>query len=238
MNSSMYWLKKGGHMGIRKLPAFLFVMVIFFFLFSAHPAIAQRAGILLFQPEDEAVLPPGKNLFIGRVCGVTSGDATLVLKGGKRIKARLQNGVFFKEIELAKGKNRIQIEFPGTKTLSVDLMVKNDAKYRYHITDMVCDDCHKTGYSVARPEDSLCYRCHDKKDDKKFVHGPLAGGACAICHEPHGSMRNHFLKSDTLVLCTSCHDQNMSKTHIESAKNRNCEKCHNPHSSEKEFFLR
>ncbi|NIS77384.1 MAG: hypothetical protein GTO00_07175 [Deltaproteobacteria bacterium] len=207
--------------------------------FSWAPAgFAKNPGIILIQPESDAVLSPGKSLFIGKVCGETRGEVTLTLGNGKRLKADLRDGVFYKEVYLDRGKNRVEISFPGTKPVGVNFLVRNNGGYRYHVADMRCGDCHRQGYSVSRPEDSLCYRCHDKKDDKKFVHGPLGGGACAVCHEPHGSRNAYFLKEDTRVLCISCHDQSSSRTHVLSAKNKKCEKCHNPHSSEEVNFLR
>lgn len=222
----------------RLLRAFSVLAGIISCLLISHAVYAESGGILLFQPEAKAILPPGKTVLIGRVCGVARGEATLVLEGGKRVPMSLQDGIFFKEIELAAGKNRVQIEFPGARALEVDLTAGDNSGYRSHISNMVCNDCHGKGFSVSRPEDSICYRCHDKQDEGKFVHGPLAGGACAICHEPHGSSRKFFLKGDPLVICTSCHDQNLSRMHIEASKNKNCDKCHNPHSSDREFFLK
>lgn len=225
-------------MTMKKIASIFLVIGMCLFLSGAPATFAKTPGIILFQPESEAVLAPGKSLFIGKVCGETRGEVTLILGNGKKVKADLRDGVFYKEVDLENGENRVEIAFPGTKPVAVSFLVKNDGDYRYHIAKMACGDCHRQGFSVSQPDDSICYRCHDKKDDKKFVHGPLAGGACAVCHEPHGSRNAYFLKDDTRVLCISCHDQSSSRTHVFSGKNKKCEKCHNPHSSEEPNFLR
>ncbi len=238
MNGLMRIGRRGQRITMKRIAPFFLVIGIFSFVFGPPATFAKSPGIILFQPESDAVLSPGKSLFIGKVCGETRGEVTLILGDGKKVKANLHDGVFYKEIDLKKGENRVEIAFPGTKPVAVNFQVRNGGAYRYHIAKMACGDCHRQGYSISRPEDSLCYRCHNKKDDKKFVHGPLAGGACAVCHEPHGSRNAFFLKDDTRVLCISCHDQSSSRTHVLSAKNKKCEKCHNPHSSEEANFLR
>jgi predicted CXXCH cytochrome family protein len=37
------------------------------------------------------------------------------------------------------------------------------------------------------------------------AHAPFLAGACAFCHDPHGSARPKLLRQEPALLCLSCH---------------------------------
>jgi len=109
----------------------------------------------------------------------------------------------------------------------------------YHPDVKKCADCHPGAprdFHVARPVDALCYRCHDRMDTKKLVHGPLGSGDCTTCHDPHGSPYRALTVASPDVLCNRCHDQASSAKHMRESKAKGCVTCHEPHSSSKAFL--
>ena len=111
----------------------------------------------------------------------------------------------------------------------------------YHPDVKKCGACHPGApkeYRVARPVDALCYRCHDRKDTKKHVHGPLGSGECTSCHDPHGSPNRALAVASPEALCPLCHDQASSRRHMKQSPGKGCAVCHDPHSSERIFLLK
>ena len=115
-----------------------------------------------------------------------------------------------------------------------------------------CSVCHidkdpqKSGNTalVKEPPD-LCYQCHDKKtkEGKKFIHGPVAAGACTVCHDPHKSKNRRLLVYDSINgLCTSCHidkrDLLQKTDNIHPPVADNCIHCHDPHTENFKFQLK
>jgi len=115
-----------------------------------------------------------------------------------------------------------------------------------------CGLCHEFGknletkFSSQNISNNPCYNCHQdkiKSFDQKYVHGPVAGGSCIICHAPHGSKYGKNLQNSIEVLCVSCHenisqemDENiiMHKPFIEGQ----CNGCHDPHATNNEWVLK
>ncbi|RJP25248.1 MAG: hypothetical protein C4529_01280 [Deltaproteobacteria bacterium] len=111
--------------------------------------------------------------------------------------------------------------------------------YVYHPDVKKCAACHpeeRKSYRVARPVDTMCYRCHARKDAKKYLHGPLGSGDCISCHDPHGSPNRFMMVAAPEVLCRMCHDQKSSGKHLKQAKGKGCVSCHDPHSADKSFL--
>ncbi len=121
-----------------------------------------------------------------------------------------------------------------------------------------CLSCHdpqtEPKYSVKKPAAEICFNCHieQKKDwsAKKFIHGPVNTGKCAICHSPHASDNPFNLFKPTWDLCVSCHFEKGNGRHvlgesfsteghptrgrqdpIKIGKELTCVGCHNPHAS-------
>jgi len=101
-----------------------------------------------------------------------------------------------------------------------------------------CHDQNSIGKTVeSQPQ--LCYKCHDDYNESyQFVHGPVGGGYCSICHDPHKSQLNQLLKQPAEQLCLNCHDSSTvynSKFHKKNEQT-SCIECHNPHGGENRFM--
>ncbi len=76
---------------------------------------------------------------------------------------------------------------------------------------VACSDCHNahgagTPGMLARPTlNQTCNSCHaDKRGPVLWEHAPVAED-CALCHQPHGSVRSALLVKSPPQLCQACH---------------------------------
>jgi predicted CXXCH cytochrome family protein len=106
-----------------------------------------------------------------------------------------------------------------------------------------CASCHDKGtmgkFVSLQPE--LCYQCHDDfKNTYKVLHGPVAGGQCTACHNPHQSENENLLTRKGQFLCLYCHDsdQVLASEEHKDIQDANCTDCHNPHGGENKQILR
>ncbi|MFV2082363.1 MAG: cytochrome c3 family protein, partial [bacterium] len=111
-----------------------------------------------------------------------------------------------------------------------------------------CTVCHKgrkanhptkrnkgNDFKLRTEGKDLCFLCHDRNDMAAVVHGPIAKGACTVCHDPHQSNNEKQLKKGTTsLLCFSCHEDNMTNRKVVHGPVAagDCNICHNPHSSD------
>jgi len=115
----------------------------------------------------------------------------------------------------------------------------------------ICIICHELGadlkqlLSANRSLDNPCLKCHKdriKSFDQKYVHGPVAGGSCTICHDQHGSPYEKDLKAPLNVLCVSCHNEieNQMREMVvhQPFIEGQCGGCHDPHSTNNEWVLK
>jgi predicted CXXCH cytochrome family protein len=105
----------------------------------------------------------------------------------------------------------------------------------------LCDACHERGgrNALVAPRDQLCFRCHEFKTTKKYVHGPLASGACLVCHDPHSSRFRHLLVSEADGFCLSCHDRGtVEKIAGHEGVGEQCTECHDAHMSDERYLLK
>lgn len=124
-------------------------------------------------------------------------------------------------------------------------------RFRTHIpdNDRACINCHRLKQDLTRASTGTyaavnpCYECHKDKIGeftRDYIHGPVAGGSCTICHDPHGSIYDNSLVSPVPVLCPSCHGMEESKDmdvqHRPFAIGR-CDECHDPHSTNNKWVL-
>jgi predicted CXXCH cytochrome family protein len=124
--------------------------------------------------------------------------------------------------------------------------------FEKHVKDKegACVICHKikqdlTSYNVdLNAVGNPCYFCHKDKIGQfkqDFIHGPVAGGSCTICHNAHGSEFEYNLKSSEIVLCSSCHttvEENWDrKIQHHPFKYGHCGDCHDPHSTNNKWVL-
>ena len=205
---------------------------------AAVSAEAPKPCVTIVAPSGDAVLPPGTAIVIGSARGesVTSVDIDVNGKGKKSVA--VSGGGFSAAVPLSKGRNVIRV-VAGKASASVAVVVEAKGGYRYHPEIEKCAGCHdrpERGYAVSGPQETICYRCHDRQDAKKNVHGPLGGGECAACHDPHGSGNAALTTARHETLCVSCHDQESSADHFRRSKGKACTACHEPHSSDRQFL--
>jgi predicted CXXCH cytochrome family protein len=120
-----------------------------------------------------------------------------------------------------------------------------DQAYTVHYPYMEndCQSCHdkdSPGELVVQEPD-LCYMCHDNFESSyKVIHGPVAGGYCTECHNPHQSRNRYMLKRNGQELCTWCHkfsEAPVNDMHTDLG-DTDCLMCHNPHGGEDNYLIR
>lgn len=99
-------------------------------------------------------------------------------------------------------------------------------------------------YSFAQETGCVTAKCHPRIDKDKYVHGPVATGACAKCH---GESPNHDKNPkknrfnaivDLAKKCFECHDAfDPKKTSHAPIKEGECISCHDSHGSPYKFQL-
>lgn len=101
-----------------------------------------------------------------------------------------------------------------------------------------------------------CLKCHDGIVSKKFKHGPVDGGYCTLCHDPHASENSAWLRKPVWDLCTTCHTDQGSGVHVVAGfvkgkshptrkkrdyarpgKRLSCSSCHEPHSAASPYLF-
>ncbi len=99
-----------------------------------------------------------------------------------------------------------------------------------------CNQCHLEGSwdknRLAKSLPDLCYSCHTNYSNAGgFLHGPIAAGECAFCHEPHQSKYIHLQKAPQPDLCYRCHLQEDigSIADHRDEEHQICTECHDPH---------
>lgn len=194
--------------------------------------------IEILAPAGGAQIPPGKVLVIGRVKGGAFRSVEVDVNGKVHHTALASGGGFMASVYLLKGRNVLTVHADGA---SVDrsVVASDTVTYRYHPEVEKCAGCHgdtARGYLVTGRQDTVCYQCHDRKDGKKLVHGPLGGGECTSCHDPHGAMNASLTVAGAEGLCVRCHDQPHSAKHMRESRAMGCVTCHEPHSSSKVFL--
>ena len=209
-------------------------------LLSAAPVSAEapKACLTIIAPAGGAALPPGSVLVIGSARGEGITRVDIDVNGQGRKSVAVSGGGFSAPVQLSKGRNVIRVS-AGKSFVSVAVTAGAKGAYRYHPAIEKCAGCHdrpERGYAVSGPKETMCYRCHDRQDARRHVHGPLGGGDCTACHDPHGSGNPALTTARHETLCVSCHDQESSADHLRRSKAKACTACHEPHSSDKQFL--
>lgn len=105
-----------------------------------------------------------------------------------------------------------------------------------------CSNCHdsKAQSKLNTPQPDLCYNCHSNFKDKfKVIHGPVAGGFCTSCHNPHMADNKKLLVKSGQAMCTGCHlkaEVLKNEVHTDIAET-SCTECHNPHGGSDKNLL-
>ena len=125
--------------------------------------------------------------------------------------------------------------------------------------DVTCSNCHDVHTSTMRdnakmlrdmgplisvytttsrqPIYQVCVSCHKdvRAQMNKPSHHPVIEGkmSCASCHNPHGTVTNAMVRSETVrALCLTCHtDKRGPWIHEHPPVEENCMNCHTPHGS-------
>jgi predicted CXXCH cytochrome family protein len=87
----------------------------------------------------------------------------------------------------------------------------------------------------------LCFNCHEEYAALPgWVHGPVATGDCAFCHEPHKTRYSGLLTAPAPDLCYQCHEPEalaLVENHAEPAYAQ-CLECHEAHAAGSRHLLR
>lgn len=196
--------------------------------------------VRILAPSDGAVLPAGSALVIGKRLEGDISRVEVEVNGKARQAIAVPHGAFQTKVALAPGRNVIRVTAGGHHA-SITVTSAPKGGYRYHPDVEKCDACHGNGgkgFAVAGQKDAVCYRCHDRKDGGKTVHGPLGSGDCTSCHDPHGSGNPALGLATADALCRSCHDQKSSENHMRNSRGKACTACHDPHSANRAFLQR
>ena len=97
-------------------------------------------------------------------------------------------------------------------------------------------------FALVKPLAELCITCHaDKTRQFPQMHGPVAVGECAECHDGHRSAYPHLLLKPvpTVVLPMPRPNAPGRKTWgcPRPSDDADCTNCHNPHGGKDRFFL-
>ena len=112
-----------------------------------------------------------------------------------------------------------------------------------------CTQCHasrrRAGFSrevqLVAQVPQLCFLCHREYTQLSgWVHGPVATGDCAFCHEPHKTRYPALLTGPTPDLCYRCHEPEalaLVENHTQPTYAR-CLECHEAHAGASRYLLR
>ncbi len=116
--------------------------------------------------------------------------------------------------------------------------------------DLSCSDCHNPmakfsveGLLARASINDTCAQCHRdiRLQFNRRSHMPLPEGqmSCDDCHNPHGSLTNPLLKTNTVnETCYQCHAEKRGPFLFEHAPVReSCLNCHTPHGSNQNTML-
>ena len=117
-------------------------------------------------------------------------------------------------------------------------------QYVFHppYQDKDCGSCHdiQAGNRLLAPQPDLCYGCHDDfRESFEVLHGPVAGGYCTACHNPHMAKNENLLFAKGQALCLFCHEKTdvfANPVHSDIGE-ADCTECHNPHGGDDRTFL-
>src|ERR1700681_3089315 len=117
--------------------------------------------------------------------------------------------------------------------------------------DLSCSDCHNPmakfsvqGSMAKASINDTCAQCHRdiRLQFNRRSHMPLPEGqmSCDDCHNPHGTLTNPLLKTNTVnETCYQCHAEKRGPFLFEHTPVReNCLNCHDAHGSINEFMLK
>jgi len=112
----------------------------------------------------------------------------------------------------------------------------------YPYEERECAACHDQNSlgTMVEPQPGLCYTCHEDLSTRyTTLHGPVAGGYCTSCHDPHMSEKEKLLRYTGEQLCFHCHkSESVYRNEMhQDLEGMTCTDCHNPHGGEDRYIL-
>ena len=133
---------------------------------------------------------------------------------------------------------------PDTSFRVQETMASMDqgGQVHYPYGERDCASCHdeQSLGTMVEPQPALCYICHeDLGQSYNYLHGPVAGGYCTACHDPHRSDHPKLLKLNGDDLCFYCHQKaSVRKNEMhQDLEGMVCMDCHNPHGGEDKYIF-
>jgi predicted CXXCH cytochrome family protein len=210
----------------------------------------------ILAPTNEAIIKRVPVPFIGTVPDDLVSEVTLYINNYP-VRLPVKNRSFSTMLTLQEGINNLRVEAKRARTLSMTLLynpnLSEDMTYRLWYSHGIlkktdCRLCHTAEpvMTIAGPDQALCANCHEAKNRKKHLHGPVAAGGCTVCHDPHGATNPHFLVAPPDRLCFNCHTEKEVLLHfidkstggMELLRSKGCSFCHDPHESDKKYLLK
>lgn len=230
---------------------------------QSEPVAKRRPPFEILFPKDKTYLTQRTIEIIGIADDDTIQQFSIRIAGSELVGDEaipIVKGAFKATVDLQVGLNEIFVSSEnGEAKLSIFLAADENAtdipgdfrEYYLHIpTDQktVCTDCHKLdttpiNYQRMNVMGSTCQTdaCHEGMGKDKYVHGPVGGGVCISCHNPHGSVEKHSVSRSGLPLCLVCHEDKeyeLKQQHVHGIiTSDGCMDCHDPHESPNEFQL-
>jgi len=133
---------------------------------------------------------------------------------------------------------------PDSLALSEGMPVLSGPSHTVHYPyeEGECASCHNENSlgTLVEAQPDLCYLCHeDLSASYGYLHGPVAGGYCTSCHDPHRSKSGKLLRLTGEALCFYCHEkESVVKNEMhQDLEGMFCMDCHNPHGGEDKYIF-
>jgi len=164
-------------------------------------------------------------------------------RAGKRVLTFLFDGVPAADSSAAHVRDPgvIPVDSAGQQAVEI-IPVQPEQFVHYPYQEKECAACHQAQSPgmLVEPQPGLCYTCHEDLGDRYHtLHGPVAGGYCTSCHDPHRSDGEKLLRFSGDQLCFYCHrseDVYRNEMHMD-LDGMACTDCHNPHGGEDRFLF-
>lgn len=207
-------------------------------------------SIEIVSPLERAVVQEEHLALIGRAFRLTGTDLTVRLNGAE-FHLQLKNGEFSTWLKLQDGVNHIEVAQQEHLLWKGEVFHGESPLGGYERTSSghrtgnraQCLECHlkrdEMSSGNAGEPPVLCYGCHDRIGEKRYIHGPLAVGDCLACHDPHGGFGSAHLRQEQTQLCGKCHNTRETLTaRACNSSGKACVICHDPHQSDTRYLLK